>query len=129
MTSEQRLWDLVELVFRDDTLLVTLGELIRGKPDGYIGSPLLMGQSSERIELSFEDVSEFRSVAEPCYKIDGARTDISEYLCECVESNYAKQSCTFGGGPGEHARHFCVLTESVIVEVLCSAPPIVGSVS
>ena len=125
MTSERRSFDLVDVTYRDQTLVVTVAELLRGEPDGWIGTPLSVQPSSERFELTFNWVTEFRSTAEPCYTTDGTDLVISEYLSECVESDYARQSCPFGGTPSGGARHFCVLTEFVIIEVLCLDSPTV----
>lgn len=45
------------------------------------------------------------------------------FIFECLDSEYPSYVCPFGSGAKDPARHFCVFTESVVVEVLSSNEP------
>ena len=127
MTKSHRFFDLLDIEYRDAILTIRVAELLEGEPDGYIGTPLVVKPSSEAFAICFKDVTEFRSRAEPCYTPDGKQRDITPFLCECLDSDYVRQVCPFGGGAKEPARHFAVYTESVVLEVLTSTEPQVSA--
>lgn len=115
--------EIIDIRYEDASLTVRIVELVDGEPDGGIGIPLVVGADSRRYTIHFKGVTEFRSKAEPCYDTDSERTDISEFLWEDHSSDYVDEACSFGEGAKDPARHFCVYTESVVVEVLSSHEP------
>lgn len=116
-------FELLELSYRNAQLVVRVASLVEGVQDGYIGTPLVVGNDSKTYTVSFDDVAEFRSTAEPCFSLDGSRKDITNFLFECIDSKYVKKICPFGVGATSSARHFCVFTESVVIEVLAENEP------
>ena len=90
-------------------------------PDGGIGLPLAVTDESEHVALHFDDVNEFRSRAEHCYRQEGDAAQLTPYLVECTNSKFLETVCAAGRGAKAPARHFCVLTERVVVEVLANA--------
>ena len=116
-------FELVDLSYSDARLTVRVAKLVKGKPDGYIGTPLVIGPQSRHFIVYFDGVTEFRSKAEPCFVAEGDQVDLSDFVFECLGSEYVRQVCPFGSGAKEPARHFCVFTESVVVEVLTSNEP------
>jgi len=125
MERKSAYFDLVDIAYGDASLIVRVVELIKGEPDGMIGTPLLVGAKSRRYIVNFNGVTEFRSRAEPCFAWDGQAKDKSDFLCECVGSDYVRQICPFGEGAKEPTRHFVVFTETVVLEVLSSNEPTV----
>ncbi len=123
MNRKRTFFQLVNLAYANGNLTVRVAELVEGTPDGYIGTPLVVGASSQQFAVHFEQVSEFRSKAEPCFVVEGKHRDVTGFLFECVDSNYIGQVCPFGVGAKEPARHFGVFTESVVIEVLSSHEP------
>ena len=116
-------FQLLELSYHDAQLVVRLATLVEGQPDGYVGTPLVVGSNSKIFTVKFDGVAEFRSTAEPCFSIEGSRKDITEFLFECIGSQYVEKVCPFGVGAMSPARHFCVFTESVVIEVLTENEP------
>jgi hypothetical protein len=116
-------FELIELTYHSAQLVVRVANLVEGAPDGYIGTPLVIGSESKRYTVTFDGVADFRSTAEPCFSIEGSRKDITEFLFECIGSQYVEKICPFGVGATSAARHFCVFTESVVIEVLAENEP------
>lgn len=125
MATAQRYFELVSMEYAAAALTVRLTELLEGDPDGYIGRPLVRRPNSRTFTVRFTNVTEFRSRAEPCYVLEGTRRIVTDYLCECVGSDYIHQVCPFGRGAKEPARHFVVFTEQVVIEALSSNEPTV----
>jgi len=123
MTQKHTFFDLVDLKYSDANLIVRVAELVDGKPDGHIGIPLVISAQSRYFTVYFDGVTEFRSKAEPCFVEEGNRVDLSEFVSECLGSEYVGHACPFGAGAKDPVRHFCVFTESVVVEVLSSNEP------
>lgn len=123
MKNKHTSFELVDLKYRDANPTVRVAELVAGEPDGYIGTPLVISAESRRFTVYFDGVTEFRSKGEPCFVAEGNRVDLSDFVFECLASAYVSHVCPFGAGAKDPARHFCVFTESVVVEVLSSNEP------
>lgn len=116
-------FELIDLSYSGAELKLRIATLVTGKPDGYVGTPLVVGDESKEFTVKFHGVAEFRSTAEPCFVAEGTQKDITDFLFECVGSPYLEKACPFGVGASGPARHFCVFTESVVVEVLSKNEP------
>lgn len=116
-------FDLIKVLYEPGELTIEVAELVKGEPDGYIGIPLVVNATSRRWTIYFEHVAEFRSRAEPCFAAEGAQHDLTDFLFECVNSEYINQLCPCGVGAREPARHFGIYTESVVLEILASQEP------
>jgi len=116
-------FELIKIFYEPGQLTIEVAELVKGQPDEYIGIPLVIDARSRRWTLYFESVAEFRSRAEPCFAAEGTQHDLTEFLFECVNSDYINQVCPCGVGASEPARHFGVYTESVVLEILASQEP------
>lgn len=121
--DERRFWDLVSMMYCNATLTIRIAEMRESAPDHLIGRPLQVTEGSEQLALHFDNVTEFRSCAEPCFQYDGKPRNLASYLFECTGSEFLKTVCPFGIGAKEPARHFCVLTEGVVIEVLTNEEP------
>lgn len=125
--EERKFWDLENVTYCHATLTVRIAEMRQGEPDGCVGLPLLVTDESERITLHFDNVTEFRSCAEPCYRYEKDVTRLTAYLDERTGSQFLQTTCPYGGGAKDPARHFCVLTERIVIEVLANALPRIES--
>jgi len=123
MNQHRSYFDLVDIKFSHACLTVCVAELVEGAPDGYVGTPIVIGAQSRKFTVIFEGVTEFRSKAEPCFVAEGTQRDITSFVFECLGSEYLSHICPFGAGAKEPAKHFVVFTESVVVEVLSSNEP------
>jgi hypothetical protein len=123
MNKKRMYFELLDISYCKAQLKVRVANLVSGQPDGYIGTPLVIGNESRVFTIIFDGVSEFRSSAEPCFVAEGNQNDITDFLFECIGSQYSEHVCPFGVGAREPARHFCVFTESVVVEVLSKNEP------
>jgi len=121
------LFDLVDLRFQDAELTVRVVTLVEGPPDGFLGTPMVVGERSEFFTVVFPEVAEFRSTAEPCFVARGERTDLAEFLFECTGTDYPDRACPLGIAPSAtRKRHYCLATESIVLEVLSAVPPVVS---
>lgn len=125
--EERTFWDLESVTYLHPTLTVHIAKMHQGEPDGYVGLPLLVTDESEHITLHFDNVTEFRSCAEPCFQHEGDVTRLTPYLHECTSSEFSQTACPFGRGAKNPARHFFVFTERVVIEVLANAQPRIES--
>lgn len=123
MSKKHRFFDLVDIAYSDATLVVRVTELLEGKPDGYVGTPLVVTPQSGTFRIKFDSVAEFRTNAEQCFSSEGIRRDIASFVFECLNSTYATKACPLGLGAKDGARHFVVFTESVVVEALSPYEP------
>ena len=129
MKQKHTFFELVDLRYSDANLTIRVAELVQGEPDGYIGTPLVISAQSRHFTVYFDDVTEFRSAAEPCFVPEGNRVELTDFVFECLGSQYVHHVCPFGAGAKDPARHFCVFTESVVVEVLSSHEPRIETAS
>ncbi len=114
---------LFDLNYSNANLIVRIIELVEGEPDANHGIPLIISPISRKYSIHFEQVSEFRSKSEPCFVGEGKHVDMTDFLREYTDSEYVKQICPFGIGAKEVARHFCIFTTSVVLEVLSEKAP------
>ena len=129
MKQKHTFFKLIDLSYSDANLTIRVAELVKGKPDGYIGTPLVISAQSRQFTVYFNGVTEFRSRAEPCFVAEGNQVDLSDFVFECLGSEYVSHVCPFGAGAKDPARHFCVFTEDVVVEVLSSNEPRIETAS
>lgn len=125
MNKKRVYFELLDISYSKAQLKIRVASLVEGLPDGLIGTPLIIANASKKFTVLFNGVSEFRSTAEPCFVAEGTQKDITDFLFECHGSQYREHVCPFGVGAREPARHFCVFTESVVVEVLSENEPTV----
>jgi hypothetical protein len=58
-------YDVVEILWKDVNVTMTVAELVEGEPDGGIGLPLVIDERSKMFEVVLSNVVEFKSVSEP----------------------------------------------------------------
>jgi hypothetical protein len=117
-------YDLVEFIWKEATVKLKVAELLEGEPDGCIGLPLVIDESSKVFEVTLSNVYEFKSVSEPFFHLDGKRQKINDFVWEVIGSEYRKTAGFYGSKP-ETARHFIVFTETLVFEALSDTEPVI----
>ena len=119
--------DIVEIIWREDTVKLIVAELVEGEPDGRVGFPLVIDERSKIFEVILSGVVEFKSVSEPCFHLDGEKKKINDFVFEAIDSEYRKTACPFilrTTNPYSR-RHFVIYTETLVFEVLSDTEPII----
>ena len=109
------------------SLVLHLAELLRGEPDGLVGSPLEVMPESPRFRVHFADVGAFKTLPEMFNEVSESASKIGPFLFQEASSPYMlemKDAMELSRNiPMGILQHYIVYAENAVTHVLAASPP------